>query len=264
MSYIPGGGIQGGIMGTIAGGPVGGILGGYGLGKVGDWLGQPMRSGGEYDGVNQGNYNLPGFEERRQRLLGYADGAGSRAAPQAADSNFRNQQRSVMDKLNAVMGGQDSFSREQLRQNADANIAQQRSLAATARPSNSAMMARVASQNIGNLNQGLAGQQALAGIAERLGAANALGGLSSTARGQDIGLNQFNANAQLQQGALNDEMLGRFAALELQNAGMQQAGGMGYEQNRLGRYGIRMGTPANWEGVLSAASGLGQMAMMGG
>lgn len=101
------------------------------------------------------------------------------------------------DYLGRLMRGEDSVSAEQLRQGLQQNLAAQRSFAAGAAPRNAGMAARTAAMNMGRMGSGLAGQQALAGIAERNAAANALGGMQTAFRGQDV-----NAALQGYQGAI--------------------------------------------------------------
>lgn len=105
---------------------------------------------------------------------------------QAATSPWANDQVALGEALRRQMSGQDSISREQLRQDAGRNISMQQALAASAGPQNAAMAQRMASQNQGRINQGLAGQAAMAGIAERNAATNAYGNLTGMARGQDM------------------------------------------------------------------------------
>jgi hypothetical protein len=90
------------------------------------------------------------------------------------------------DALRRLASGQDSYSAEQLRQNLGQNLAAQQSMAAGARPGNSAMAALNASQNAMRLGSGLAGQQSLAGIAERQAAQKALSDMILGERGQDV------------------------------------------------------------------------------
>lgn len=154
----------------------------------------------------QDAYNLPGYQDRQDRLLGLAG--------QTDDRQFRDQQQAALDMLMRSARGENSLAMEQARQLNEQNIAQQRSLAAGARPGQSAMAQRLAAQNVGRLNAGVAGQALQANLAERMGALGQLGGLSTQARGQDI-----------------DRALGLYG-MELQNAGMQQQGAMGYQNAR--------------------------------
>jgi len=206
---------------------------------------------------DKANFELPGAKDRADRLLALADQYGGRTAPQAQgaqanDSSFRGDQESLINRLRMQMDGGDSLAQMQLRRATDGNIAQQRSLAASANPQNAAMMARLASQNIGRMNQGAGQRAAELGIQERNAAANALGAVAGQGRAQDLGLNQFNAGqrqqnsqfnvgANLQQTGLNDQAASNARQQELANAQLQQTGSMGYEQNNTSRYGIDKG-----------------------
>lgn len=78
------------------------------------------------------------------------------------------------EALRRLALGQDSLSAEQLRQGLATNVAAQRSMAAGASPQNAVMAARTAAIQSARLGSGFAGQQAMAGIAERNAAQKAL------------------------------------------------------------------------------------------
>lgn len=149
------------------------------------------RTEGQYAGVSRQNFDLPGFGPRNEYF-------------------------------NSIMTGRRSLSALQAQQANDAAIAQQRSMAAGAAPGNQGLAQLSAMQNAGRLQQGLAQQQQLAGIAER------------------------NAAAQ--------------SALE--NARAQQQGTMGYEGNRTARANAALGTPTAGENFLGAAIGGAKAAAM--
>lgn len=88
--------------------------------------------------------------------------------------------------LRDQMTGKVSFAGEQLRQGLQQNQAAQRSLAASAAPQNAAMAARTAAINSARMGSGLAGQQALAGIAERNAAARAYADATLAQRQQEL------------------------------------------------------------------------------
>lgn len=90
------------------------------------------------------------------------------------------------DGLRRIISGQDSLSREQLRQGMQSNIAAQRSMAASAAPSNAPMAALHAAQNIGRIGAGMSGQAALAGIQERQAAQQALAQMLLQERQQNL------------------------------------------------------------------------------
>lgn len=234
----------------------------------------PSRSGGEYGGVDKGNFDLPGAKERSKRLLDMAQGFGQRQAPgigrfqNSGEGEFRGGQEALIRQLQGRASGADSLSQIQLRQAADHNLAQQQALAASARPGQGAMAARMASQQAGNIGQGLAGQAAQAGIMERAQAQDMLGNVLAGARGQDIGQSQFNANTQnqrllemarmqQQQYGMNDQALLEALRQEQANAALRQQGTMGYEGQRTQRYGAAMGTPTYGEQILGGLSSAG-------
>jgi len=78
------------------------------------------------------------------------------------------------EHLRRLSEGKESVSAEQLRQANDQNLANQRSFAASAAPQNAPMAARTAMMNMNRASTGLAGQQAVAGLAERQAAQKAL------------------------------------------------------------------------------------------
>lgn len=243
------------------GSPVGNFVGG-----IGDWLGN--RSGGQTSKVpdlDRNDFNLAGQGGRDAFTSQQAAGAQGRVAPQAADSSFRGDQQALISRLRGQMSGQDSLSALQLRDATDANIAQQRSQAASASPGNAAMAQRLAMQNTGRMNQGYGAQAAQLGIQERNAAANALAGVAQGARGQDQQNNQFNAGAQLQQQGLNDQYGLGMSGLNLGNAQAGLQGSMGYGAQQTARRGQDLGQPVqptNGERVIGAAAALAPLAMM--
>jgi len=132
----------------------------------------------------------PGAEAeklRKQQLYGQAGQAGSFANfGQAGYSQLGQQGNGALAALQRQAQGQDSVSAEQLRQAMQANLAQQRSLAAGASPQNAAMAARTAAIQSGRINAGMAGQQATAGLAERNQAQQQYGQLLQGLRQQDL------------------------------------------------------------------------------
>lgn len=168
-------------------------------------------------------------------LAGQAGAAGAFAdVGQQGFQQARGQLQGVAGQLRRQMTGQDSLSGEQLRQGLAQNLAAQRSMAAAARPENAAMAARTAAMNAGRLGAGLAGQQAMAGIAERQAAAQNLGSLLGNIRQQDL------------QAALG----GRGQALQGYGA---------IEQARGQRFNALTQTPTQGEQLLGAGLGLAQL-----
>ena len=208
-------------------------------GGGGFWNALFGKRGSTYDGVNRSNTVLPGFNQIWDREDQLGASFGTRTGPQY----WGQQQQHVGNRLNALMSGQDSMSQQQLRQATDANIAQQRSLAASAAPGSGAMAQRMAMQNIGQMNQGYNQAATMAGIQERNAAAQALAGLSGQARGQDqqlMALNDAGANAAYDR--------------QLQAAQAQQGGGISYEGQRTQRYGADLGVPTMGEQILGGVT----------
>jgi hypothetical protein len=121
-----------------------------------------------------------GLAQEAQKASGFADWSEGNVQGLSAEAAAQR------DALRRLATGQDSYSAEQLRQNLGQNLAAQQSMAAGARPGNSAMAALNASQNAMRLGSGLAGQQALAGIQERQAAQDALSKMILGERGQDV------------------------------------------------------------------------------
>jgi hypothetical protein len=202
-----------------------------------DWNPFAKRDEGQYSGVNQGNFSLPGADARGNQLA-------SRANGMAPTSQWSGGQQMLGNYLQGQMQGQNSLAALQARQAADRNISQAQGFAASARPGNAQLAGLQASQMAGQLNAGVAGQANLAGVAERNAAAMAYGNLAQGARQQDI-------DASLRQQAINQG----WSAQELENARLQQAGMMGYEGNRTARAGGQMNAPTWGENFLGAVQG---------
>lgn len=95
------------------------------------------------------------------------------------------------ERLRRQANGQDSMSALQLRAGLDQTLGQQRSMAASAAPQNQAMANINASRNAMTLGSGVSGQTAMAGIAERAAAGDALGRMLLEQRRQEQANAQF-------------------------------------------------------------------------
>ena len=118
-----------------------------------------------------------GEQQRKNLLYGQAGAAGGFADQQ--QGAFQQNQNVSQANINALQGqanGQNSVSAEQLRQALARNQATQMSMAAGAAPQNAAGAARTAAIQSARLGAGMAGQQAVAGLAERNQAQQALTG----------------------------------------------------------------------------------------
>ena len=129
----------------------------------------------------------PGEEEQRQGLTNQAGAAGAFAGRgEAGFDQVGGELNQSADWLRKVASGQESVSREQLRQSAEQNVAAQRSMALGAAPRDAAMAMFGASRNAGEIGSGLAGQQAIAGLQERQQAQRALADLLLQRRQQEM------------------------------------------------------------------------------
>lgn len=220
-SYDP---VQGSY-GPAPTGPTGGASPGAGAPAMGTMPDSP-----------QGLYALPGYEDFTNYLkqrLGDINGR--------QDSSFRAGQMGLADQLQKYANGTESVSQLQLKQAADANIANQMAMAAGARPGQGAMMSRMASQNAGSIGTQLAGQQAVAGLQERQQASNALAGLYNTGRSQD-----------LQGQAQGDAAINNTLAALLQGSALQQHGGISQATNALQAALAAMGKPGTGTQILGS------------
>lgn len=185
--------------------------------------GKLLRSVGSIFG--EGNPFAPGAFDRGQNEFRDVDPDGTNAGQawlaqnfaSTGEDNFNRGGQNMLataNRLNAQALGQDSLSAEQLRQAQQAQIAGQRSMAAGARPTNAAMAARTAAIQSGRIGAGLAGQQAMAGIAERTAANQQLAQLQTQQRQQDLmAALQARELAQSGYGSIERERGERFNAL---------------------------------------------------
>lgn len=209
-----------------------------------------------YSSIDANNYNLPGYQQRADYSMGQAQGAQGRGAFTAADSPFRAYQQQALDNYQRTMTDPgNSWAMQQGQLDQAANAAQQRSLMASASPSNLAMMARVGSQNTARGNQAIAGNAMMGHIAERNNALNSMAGVAGAARGQDLGLNTFNAQQQAQNRAANDAYEQGMLGMNMQNAAYQQNGTMGLEANRAGRFATVAGQPTAMGRIVGGLAG---------
>lgn len=115
----------------------------------------------------------------------------------AAAGNFANQGQAqfgalgqesagLREMLRRRAAGQDSMSSEQLRQGLQQQYGQQRSMAAGASPNNASIAALNAANNMQRASTGMAGQAAMAGIAERQAAERGLAEVLMQQRQQEL------------------------------------------------------------------------------
>lgn len=205
-------------------GPIGGVIGGIARGM--------KTIGGTISGAITDN---PGGEdERRRKEMLYRQAQIASGAAGRADRGYQTlgaRGTGALDDLQAQAQGRNLLSTEQLRQGLQQQQAAQLSMAAGASPRNAAGAARTAAIQMGRNQAGLAGQQALAGIAERNQAQQAYGNLLQGLRGQD---------AQMALGQ-RQNAIGAYGA---QNAGAP-------EKSWLERYGPTIQSGANLAAMAS-------------
>lgn len=221
-------------------------------------------------------YKVPHFNSQYGQYADLSRDFAHRDAPSAnsytaGTSNFRGDQnqlaRMLMKQAQGRGPGQ-QLVRMQAQGAADRGMQQQLSMANSGRPGMGAMGMRNAMMNSGNIQSQVGGQAAVAGLQAQLGAANQLGGVLQGARGQDEQLrmfnagqrqqgSQFNADAQLRQMGLNDQAQLEALRQRLQLSGMQQQGGLTYEQLR-NQYRLgQMQQPTFGDQLMSGGASLG-------
>lgn len=210
---------------------------GFDLGFVGDagsWIGENLNPSAIKDGLTSPfkRESAHGQVDPQGRLGSQSNQAGGFA--DVGEKGFRqlgNESAHVRQDLRNLASGKNSISAEQLRQSLQQNQAAHMSMAAGAAPQNQAMAARTAMTGMGRAATGMAGQQAMAGIAERQAAQQALANMLMQQRQQEL------------QAALG----GRGQAIQ----------GFGaIEGARTSRYGADMGTPTSAESMLGTAGSL--------
>lgn len=145
-----------------------------GIKKVGNWI------GGIADESQSAIDQRQRLNEQGARAGGFANTGEFGYNEMGAEAAARRQH------LERLASGQDSIAKEQLRQGLAQNMAQQRSMAASASPANAAMAARQASMNMGRATSGMAGQAVTAQLAERQAAEKALADMILRQREQDM------------------------------------------------------------------------------
>lgn len=124
---------------------------------------------------------------RRAQLYGQAATSGQFAdRNEAGFAQLGAQGRGALAGLQRQAQGKDSVSAQQLRQGLEQMYAQQLSQAAGASPQNAAGAARTAAIQMGRAGQGMAGQQAIAGLQERQQAQQAYANLLQGLRQQEL------------------------------------------------------------------------------
>ena len=219
----------------------------------GSQWGNPFKRSSSQGEVNPNEFSLQGQNERRQSLLQQADFAAGRGAPQIAGSQFRGDQNSLVNILQAQAAGNGpSAAGDQLKQALGRNVSTQQALLATGGPGG----ARQASQQAGMLGGSLAGQAATARVQEQLGAQGLLSQTLQGARGQDQQRNIQQSDMELRSRGMNDQQIARLRQMELDNARLGLQGSMERASDATTRRGQDLGLPSTGEQVVSAAGPL--------
>ncbi len=168
------------------------------LGSGYDWLtsDDPARGGGIYGGPVD-DINVPGYDDRSQRLLdGRRDYSG-----------FRGEQQDQINRLLEMSKQGDPLARMRLQQQAEGNASRANAQALSMGPGNAAMGARMAMQQGSKGRRDAAGKGAQADVMARLGATQQLTGALQGMRQQDqrlmMGMSQLEMQQAMGQGQLN-------------------------------------------------------------
>lgn len=235
------------------------------LGGASDFLGlSPYK--GKAPEYNE-HYQLPGFQSQYDQYGNMANKFGGRQAPQMRESDFRGDQRGLVNMLNAQARGHgpgQELVRRQAQNIADRGAQQQMAMAKAQAPGMGAQSARNAAFGAAQLQSGVGGQAAQAGLQAQLGAIGQLGQVTGQARGQDLARGQANMQSQLQSRGMNDQAQLEALRQRLQASGMQQQGGLAYEQNAANYQAARMAQPTGAQTMLGMAQGAGTAYLMGG
>jgi hypothetical protein len=263
------GAVGGGATGFALGGPVGGLVG-AGIGGLLGYFGD--------SGPSQEDFDLPGFEDRRDRLNQDITDAGQRGAPTANAAQiggfqraglggpFRGGQQQLIGQLQQqAQGLGPSLATGQFDRSLQQGIAAQQAQANTG-VGNQALAGRQAAQNIGGITQDLAGQAAQARIQEQMGARQQLAGVLGTARGQELAGSQFDAGQfnqrRLAQAGFNQQTGLANLGADLQNRNQQNQFGMGLRELELANASGQQQGRSGFAG--SQGPGLGSQILGGG
>jgi hypothetical protein len=186
--------------------------------------------------INEANFGVPRAGRLENSLRAQVGEAAARQTPGLNAGQITQGSSDYLNMLQQQAAGQGpSAAQVQLQQALSRNVANQQALAASARPGNTALAARMASQQAGALGGSLAGQGALARVQEQLGAQQQLGQALQT-----------NQGAFLQGQGQGDAVRGQAMQQRLNLAQLQQQGGLERERLRNQYYnaGVGYGTDA--------------------
>lgn len=185
-------------------------------------------------GLLSGLFGNEDQDKQRQMIEDYYNQVKNRQTPQAGPasqasySDFRGNQKSLVNRLEAMANGQGpSLAAQQFQQATDRNVASQQAVANSGR--GGALAQVTAANNIAGLGAQQAQGSAIARTGEELGAIGQLGGVINQGRTADENLGMFNAGqrnsmaqanleAQLKAMGYNDQAIAQIIAAQ---GGMQ-------------------------------------------
>lgn len=210
------------------------------------------------------------IKETSQRAQGYEQATEQRQAPQVADSPVSAQQTALGQLLmQMATGGLPSLAAMQVNQARNAALANQTSMANSARPDLAGFAQHNAARNAGMINLQAAQDSAMAQLAERNAAVGALGQLLGQQRGQDLQLGGMNAGLAQQMTGMNDQRLLELLRQQLGAAGMEQQGGQFLQQLLFQQQQLELqrqqlaNQPGFWERLFGTTIGPG-LTLLGG
>lgn len=195
-----------------------------------------------YD-FNAAKFRDPNYGANKKKLQRYEESFFNRRAPRLDMGQMNQSRRMSLGALrtagqgyqDVLSGNAPSVAQLQLQQGRDANINAAMAMANSARGGNFGAAQRAAQMQSGDMNQQMAGQASMLRAQEqdmaRQGMMN-LGQQYANVRGQDIGVQGLQAQTQLQNQAMNDQMVNQFVQMGMSNDQAQWAAQMELERQR--------------------------------
>jgi hypothetical protein len=191
-----GGGLKGAAGGAMSGAGMGSMI----MPGVGTAVGAGI---GGLAGLFGGLFGDNGKDQVQDLLQNYYNSVHNRQAPQANYSDFRDNQKDLVNRLTALSEGKGpSLAAQQYQQAMDRSMSQQQSMANSGR--GGPMSQLTAANNMGMLGAQGAQGSAIARTGEELGALGQLGGVINEGRGADENVNINNMLAKLKQMGMDD------------------------------------------------------------
>jgi hypothetical protein len=240
-----------GGLGGFLKGAAGGALGGFGA--AGPWgaLGGGLLGGAAGAFGSNGSQQMNGQYDQYMKQFGNQQAPQMGPAAQSGNSGFRDNQRSLVTRLEAMANGQGpSLAAEQLKSATDRGMSQQASIAQSGR-GNAGAANMVAANNMGRMQMQAAQDSAQGRIMESQMALNQLGGAINQGRQSDESNSQFNAQQKNFQSQGNLEA--KLRAMGLSQQAIIQI---------LGMKGQNAGAPGLGDQILAGGAGMfsfGQM-----